>query len=76
MPLADLALHYHALQAAGREVAIVSGETKRLHFAVKGYDAINSWDIYWTGRQVGMAFTGCCGVIMQHSNHTHISSTN
>ncbi len=40
------------MQAAGTDTAIVAGETKRLRFAVKGYDAINSWDIYWTGRQV------------------------
>ena len=40
------------VQAVGTDVAVVSGETKRLHFSVKGYDAINSWDIYWTGRQV------------------------
>ena len=40
------------LQAAGPGKAIVSGEAKRLRFAVKGYDALRSWDVYWTGRQV------------------------
>ncbi len=40
------------VQAAGPGKAIVSGETKRLRFAVKGYDALRSWDVYWTGRQV------------------------
>lgn len=39
------------IEAAGAGIAVVSGETKRLRFAVKGYDALRSWDIYWTGRQ-------------------------
>lgn len=39
------------IEAAGPGKAIVSGETKRLRFAVKGYDALRSWDVYWTGRQ-------------------------
>ena len=40
------------MQAAGPDSAVVTGETVRLRFSVKGYDAPESWDIYWTGRQV------------------------
>lgn len=42
------------MQAAGPEAALITGETVRLRFSVKGYDAPESWDIYWTGRQVGI----------------------
>ena len=54
------------MQAAGPELALVTGETVRLRFSVKGYDAPESWDIYWTGRQVGtytdllLACLPCC----------------
>lgn len=41
------------MQAAGPELALITGDTVRLRFSVKGYDAPESWDIYWTGRQVG-----------------------
>lgn len=42
------------MQAAGPDSAVVAGETVRLRFSVKGYDALDSWEIYWTGRQVGL----------------------
>lgn len=39
------------IEAAGPDSALITGETVRLRFSVKGYDATESWDIYWTGRQ-------------------------
>lgn len=44
------------MQAAGPDSALITGETVRLRFSVKGYDASESWDIYWTGRQVSPQF--------------------
>lgn len=56
------------MQAAGPGLALLTGETVRLRFSVKGYDAPESWDIYWTGRQVG-AFTlnACLLTLLQET---------
>ena len=55
------------MQAAGPEAALITGETVRLRFSVKGYDAPESWDIYWTGRQVGTSthFVACLSTLLQ-----------
>ena len=57
------------MQAAGPDSAVVAGETVRLRFSVKGYDALDSWDVYWTGRQV-RSLPACCTLCLccQHND--------
>ena len=41
-----------SVQAAGKDIAIISGESYDAFHSLKGYYAPEQWDVYWTGRQV------------------------
>lgn len=56
------------MQTAGPDSALITGETVRLRFSVKGYDASESWDIYWTGRQVWPAPVLLCYGVAMHAD--------
>ena len=44
-----------ALQSAGLQAAVLSGDVRRARFAVRGHAAMSSWDVYWTSRRVSTA---------------------